>query len=105
MSLKKPYVFHLCKECNIDFLVKKGWVGKVNCPKCADSFFVEKIKDIWIERPNNYKRPYTDLEDQIILDGKNAGYLSAKIAEGLEGRTPKAINRRYQQLMKRGIYQ
>jgi len=103
MPKKKKYTFWICKDCEVDFIVPGALKSKVNCPKCADRLFVEKKKDIWIERPFNYKRPWTQEEFEIIQSGLKLGRTHKQIAEELEGRTENAVRRQVQQLRKKGI--
>lgn len=100
MPKKKKYVFYLCKDCEIDFLVA-GNEKKFNCPDCGDKIHVEVIKPIWLERPINYKRPWTKDEDSIILAGRRLGKSYKEIAKELDGRTPKAATNRMYQIMKK----
>jgi DNA-directed RNA polymerase subunit RPC12/RpoP len=101
MPKKKEYTFYYCKECEIDFLVAIKLKRKVNCPKCADELFVEKIRTIWMNRPFNYKRPWTNEEDELILVGVKQGYTHKQISESLNGRTTKAVTRRLQQIRRK----
>lgn len=57
--------------------------------------------EIWLERPFAYKRPWTPEEDELIHIGKQQGYTVKRIAESLEGRTYRAVGRRWQQIKKR----
>ena len=97
MPKKKRYFNYLCKECEIDFVV--SFKGKANCPKCADNVYVEYKGNIWLERSFNYKRPWTDEEDSILIDGIKLGYKHREIAESID-RTTKAVTRRVSQLKK-----
>jgi DNA-directed RNA polymerase subunit RPC12/RpoP len=102
MPLKKKYAYYYCRDCEIDFLTP--FEGKrVNCPKCADSLFVDKSKDIWIDRPFNYKRPWTKEEDEIILTGAKQGYTKKEMLEALDGRTERAIKTRLLRLKNKKV--
>lgn len=106
MPLKKKYTFYFCKDCEIDFCLSdnKGKQGlKRFCPTCGENLFVEKIKTVWMERPFNYKRPYTDEEDGIILVSRKQGFTYKEISETLFNRTPQSVRRRLQQLKEKGV--
>ncbi|OEH52947.1 hypothetical protein AQ616_18760 [Oceanobacillus sp. E9] len=96
MPKKKPYKSYICKDCEIDFIVSAE-VKRCCCPNCGDSIHVEVIRNIWLERPFNYKRPWTDEEDSMILAGKQLGRTYEQIGKEIN-RTGKAVNRRSQQL-------
>jgi predicted Zn-ribbon and HTH transcriptional regulator len=98
MPKKKKYTFWYCRDCEMDFLTPLE--TKANCPKCADRLYVDKLKDIWIERPFNYKRPWSAEEDELILTGTKQGYTRKEISESLDGRTEKAVERRLLRLNK-----
>ena len=101
MPKKKLYKYYICKDCEIDFIMchftRKGTPF---CPQCAENVYVEKIKGIWMERPFNYKRPWTQEEDETILVSVEQGYTHKEIADALNGRTKNAVNRRLQRLRK-----
>jgi DNA-binding NarL/FixJ family response regulator len=102
MPKKKPYRYYICKDCEIDFLLSGGKRGgRPFCPQCAENMFVEKVKEIWIERPFNYKRPWTPEEDETILVSAEQGYSNKEIATALEGRTEKAVCNRLAQIRKK----
>lgn len=105
MSKKREYVFYKCNDCEIDFLLAKKGSGRTSkfCPTCGENLYTEKIMDIWLERPFQYKRPWTPEEDALIATGKRLGYSNKRIAESLTGRTAKAINNRWYLLMKKEI--
>lgn len=103
MPRKKKYGVWRCKECEIDFYVTAEVKHKAYCPKCADSIYVEKVRTLWLERAFNYKRPWTQEEDDLILDGVKLGKTHKEISKELYGRTPKAVTRRLQQLRKKGV--
>lgn len=99
MPKKKKYSFYYCRDCEMDFLIPGGtFKNGVSCPSCGDSIYTDYIKGIWLERPFNYKRPWTEEEDELILMGVRQGYKHREIAESLDGRTPKAVTRRLQQI-------
>jgi DNA-binding NarL/FixJ family response regulator len=99
---KKPYRYYICKDCEIDFILSSGKRGGTPfCPQCAENLYVEKVKEIWMERPFNYKRPWTEDEDATILVSVNQGYSDREIATALEGRTAKAVSRRLSQIRKK----
>ena len=56
---------------------------------------------VWLERPFQYKRQWTAEEDELVRTGKEAKYSAKRIAESLQGRTPKAINNRWAYLRDR----
>lgn len=62
--------------------------------------FTEKIRDLWIERPFHYKRPWTSDEDESIRAGMSAGYTQRQIAESLDGRTKSAVQSRWSRIKK-----
>jgi hypothetical protein len=97
MPKKKKYTFYYCRDCEMDFLTP--FQGKANCPKCADRLYVDKLKDIWIERPFNYKRPWSPEEDEMIITGMKQGYKQQEIADSLDGRTRKSVSARWRQLL------
>jgi hypothetical protein len=102
MPKKKLYRYYICKDCEIDFAMTQFTRGgKPYCPQCAKNNFIEKAKDIWLERPFNYKRPWTSEEDEIILVSAKQGYSNAEISTALEGRTAKAVCNRLAQIRKR----
>lgn len=105
MAGRVAYVFYLCRDCDIDFLLAKRGAGKGNlfCPKCGENLFTEKVKDLWLERPFQYKRSWTTEEDEIILSGRSAGYSHKQIQAALTGRTYTAVMQRYRDLKKRGL--
>jgi hypothetical protein len=98
MPKKKKYKYYLCKECEIDFVVAEKLPGKPYCPQCAESMFVEKLKEVWMERPFNYKRPWSPEEDETVLVSLKQGFSYEEISEALIGRTGKSVKRRYQLL-------
>ena len=100
MPKLKKYTFYLCKDCEIDFIVKDDY-KRVNCPLCADKIYVESLKSIWLERPFNYKTKWTKEEDSIILSGRRLGKTYKEIAKELDGRTPKAVTNRMYLIMKK----
>lgn len=100
MPKKKKYTFYQCKDCELDFLVTTK-LNKANCPSCADNIYVEVIKDIWMDKPINYKRPWTDDEDSMILDGRRIGKTYTEISKEMDGRTANAIRHRMAQIKKR----
>lgn len=102
MPKKKKYYSFLCRNCDIDFYVSKRR-KRIYCPHCSDYLFVELKCSLWMERPFNYKRPWTEEEDSIILDGARLGYSRKEIAESLNDRTTKAVIRRLSQLRKKGV--
>ncbi|MEM5012092.1 SANT/Myb-like DNA-binding domain-containing protein [Niallia taxi] len=100
MPKKKEYSHYLCKDCEFDFIVPAILKRKVNCPKCADSIYVEKLMDLWLERPINYKRPWTKEEDELITLGKEQGYTYEQMSKSLLGRSPQSVRRRLQNIRK-----
>ena len=102
MPKKKLYKYYICKDCEIDFIMSRFIrKGTPFCPQCAENVYVEKVKQIWMERPFNYKRPWTEEEDETILVSVEHGYSNAEISTALEGRTEKAVCRRLSQLRKK----
>lgn len=57
---------------------------------------------VWVERPFQYKRPWTPDEDELIVVGRSNGYTHQRISESLDGRTMKAVARRWAELKKKG---
>lgn len=104
MPKKKPYTFFYCRDCDIDFLVKKEKKGVKFCPSCGENLYVEKLMELWIERPFNYKRPWTPEEDQMAVAGIMQGKTHEQISREMQLRTPDAVRRRLQQLRKNGVY-
>ncbi|WP_040985499.1 hypothetical protein [Oceanobacillus jeddahense] len=96
MPKKKPYTFYWCRDCDVDFITSKQ-VKKACCPSCADSIYVQSVRDIWLERPFNYKRPWTSEEDEILLICVGRGMTHVEIGETID-RTGKAVTRRLSQL-------
>ncbi|MFD1066668.1 hypothetical protein [Oceanobacillus locisalsi] len=96
MPKKKPYTFYWCKDCEVDFIIMKD-IKRPCCPVCADGIYVQSVRDIWLERPFNYKRPWTDDEDEILLIGAERGMTHAEIGKEIN-RTGKAVTRRLSQL-------
>lgn len=101
MSKKKKYFFYKCRDCTKDFLSSGSSSYKIYCPICGEYFFTEKITEIWIERPFQYKRPWTTEEDEIVTAGKINKYSAQRIAESLDGRTARAVNHRWYQIRDR----
>lgn len=102
MPKKKKHKHCLCRDCDVDFVVSSEIKNVVYCPSCGDSINTQLIKNIWMERPFQYKRPWTKDDDELLLDGIKANYSRQAIADELN-RTRKAVNRRYSQLKKRGV--
>ena len=96
MPKKKPYKFYWCRDCDVDFIVTKG-IRRPCCPACADNIYVQSVRDIWLERPFNYKRPWTSDEDEIVLTSLKRGMTHAEIGKEVN-RTGKAVTRRLSQL-------
>ena len=103
MAKKKRYVAWRCKDCEMDFYISGKSDRWTHCPKCGENMFTEKIKVVWLERPINYKRPWSEEETEIIESGLKLGKTHKEIAAELNGRTPKAVTRQIQQLRKRGL--
>ena len=103
MPKKKKYTFYKCKDCEIDFFVSTNRKGKTYCPSCGEGGWVELQSTLWIERPFNYKRPWTEDEESILIMGCSAGYTYQEIAEALEGRTQRAVRDKLMRLKKDGI--
>jgi DNA-binding NarL/FixJ family response regulator len=102
MPKKKLYKCYICKDCEIDFIMSQfSRGGKPYCPQCAENLFVEKVKEIWMERHHNYKRPWTEEEDEILLVSVDQGYSNHDISIALEGRTEGAVRHRIGQLRKK----
>jgi len=96
MPKKKPYTFYWCRDCEVDFIVTRE-VRRPSCPNCADSIHVEGVREIWIERPFNYKRRWTNDEDDFLTEGVSRGMTHAEIGKEVN-RTGKAVTRRLSQL-------
>lgn len=97
MSRKKKYTAYRCRDCEIDFLVYR-LKGRIFCPCCGETIYVENVTHVWLERSVYYKRPYTPEEDEIILAGKQAGYTEHRIAESLPGRTQRSVQQRWSRI-------
>lgn len=98
---KKKYFSYLCKDCEIDF-VTSFYRARIYCPSCSDSLFVEYKGSLWLERTFKYKRPWTQEEDFVVIDGVQAGYTYQEIAEAID-RTTKAVKNRAWQLKNKGL--
>lgn len=96
MPKNKEYNSYICKDCEIDFLVKKGKF----CPKCGESLFVEHKTSIWIKRPFTQYRRWTKEEDDFVVTGIDQGYSRQEVADEL-GRTKTAVTKRYLLLKER----
>lgn len=96
MPIKKQYKHYLCKDCDVDFITSQG----NNCPNCADNVYVDVIRTIWLDRGFNYKRPWTDDEDEMILAGRKLGKTYAEIAKEIN-RTTKATTNRFYYIRRR----
>ena len=98
---KRRYFYYICKDCSLDFMVldkRRRLDGRKGCcPECADNIYVELIKTIWMERPIQTTRKWTEEEDQFVLDSIASGYPRKEIAEEL-GRTYIAVKRRISKL-------
>lgn len=101
---KKKYGLYSCKECEDEFIVSEKVKKTPFCPNCGEAFAVERLKNIWLERSFNYKRPWTREEDESLLIGYEAGFNKHEIAEGLKGRSAQAVRNRYYQLGKNGVF-
>src|SRR5699024_1685421 len=99
MPVKKEYHSFMCKNCEIDFYV--SFKTRVSCPKCADSIYVEYKSTIWLERPCNYKRLWTDEEEEIILTWVRIGQTHRELSRIVD-RTENAVRHRVAQLRKKG---
>ncbi|MCD7034335.1 hypothetical protein LRR81_08815 [Metabacillus sp. GX 13764] len=102
MPKKKPYTFFWCRDCDQDFAVSTER-KRIYCPLCGEHFYVEKVKDVWMERPFNYKRPWTPEEDEIVIVGRKQGYSYQEISDSLLARTPQSVRRRLQELKKKEV--
>lgn len=98
MPVKKKYIWHICKDCELEFLTP-DMKRKPSCPNCGDSIHVDELREIWMERGISYKRPWTKEDDDLLLLSIKEGYGRQDIADEL-GRTRKAVNRRYSELTK-----
>jgi hypothetical protein len=74
---------------------------KMHCPKCSKSKHVDKVREMHLEKPLNYKRPWGVEEDKVLLDGIEQGCSYQEISEQLRSRTPQAVRRRLQTMRKR----
>lgn len=92
---KKKYFFYKCRDCEIDFLISKTQQAGVHCPLCGEYFYTEKVMEIWVERPFQYKRRWTDEEDEIVIAGRAVGYTHQQISDSLDGRTMGAVRDRW----------
>lgn len=100
MPKKKRYYIFLCKDCDIDFVI--SFKKSPYCPCCGDNLYIDFKCNIWLDRPFNYKRPWTDLEDSILVDGIAQRHKYKDIGVEID-RTTKAVTRRASQLRKRGF--
>jgi DNA-directed RNA polymerase subunit RPC12/RpoP len=106
MPKQKQYFHYMCKDCEVDFLVGKSTKNQNyrHCPVCGEYFEVEKIRNVWIDRPFNYMRAWTNEEDSFIVFSIMEGFTHQQIADNLEGRTKKAVSDRVIRLRKSGVY-
>lgn len=101
---KKPYTLFFCKDCSVDFIVKRLNKSKVFCPSCGENFAVKSIKKIWIERPYGYRTLWTKEEDMKIVELLKQGKDYQEVAEQLKGRTYDAVRRRISRLRENGEF-
>lgn len=100
MSRKKKYTFYKCRDCENDFLAKPKQGKKPFCPTCGEQFYIENMMPVWIERPFQYKRHWTEEEDELIILGRQMEHTYKRISESLQGRSMKATQNRFYQLQK-----
>lgn len=100
---KKKYTSWRCKDCEIDYFVTSAVTHTTHCPQCGDNLFTESIKVVWLERPFNYKRPWSEEEREIIESGLHLGKTYREISQELDGRTENAVRRQIQQLRSKGM--
>lgn len=101
---KKKYNLSYCRDCDEEFLSAVVGRGKSTfCPLCGENIYTEFVMSLWSE-PFQKGRPWTKDEDELILVGIKNGYSYQQIAESLEGRTPKAVIRRRQRIVKNENY-
>jgi len=101
---KIKYLICVCKDCESDFLTREGR----HCPICADNAYVERERTIWIDRPVIYKRPWTEHENDFLIESVKRGISNQSIADELN-RTKDSVAERLRRLRKkqkivRGIY-
>lgn len=92
---KLKYRVMICKECEIDFITRNGNY----CSKCGDNLYVEKERTIWLEKPVVYKRPWTEEDDEILIESVRRGIKNQDIADDL-GRTKDAVAERLRRIRK-----
>lgn len=102
MPKKKQYMSYICKDCEIDFLVA-GKHRRICCPVCGDGLYVDRQRTIWMERDFNYKRPWTQEEDEWLLDSVRQGFSHMEIAKAMN-RTHNAVRHRKSQIKRRMLH-
>lgn len=90
LSKSRKYIYWICKDCDLDFIVSNHFKKKANCPSCADNVYTEKIKSVYMDRPYNFLRHWTREELELLEDGLKSNRPYEEIANELN-RTVQAV--------------
>jgi len=93
---KVKYNIYVCKECDVDIIARRVRYFAT----CGDNVFLEKERTIWLERPVIYKRPWTEDEEEYLIEAVRRGHTDREIGEEL-GRTKAAVTERLRRLRKK----
>jgi hypothetical protein len=92
MPKEKSYTLYICRDCEVEFIVgKHSYKGKRCCPVCSDTLFVERIRNMRMERNFHFYRVWTHEEKEIVVSGKKLGLSLRQISESLDGRSKQAV--------------
>jgi predicted RNA-binding Zn-ribbon protein involved in translation (DUF1610 family) len=89
------YVICICKDCEIDFLVRRTErTKKYFCPHCGENIYTEKQKTIYKDEGfYKFHTLYTEEEDDFIRHCKQMKMSYTQIAK-LMGRTYRGVQNR-----------
>lgn len=100
MIHNKNYVLYICNDCHIDFIAFKRHLQKrTYCTNCGDHYAVRKVRNINVNKIyKTYHKNWTQEEIDIAMYGNKKGLTYKEIALELEGRTPKAIKHKVNEI-------
>lgn len=101
-KLQYKYTALYCRDCEVDFVVKRLDLKKYCCPVCGEHRFVQKLRDLSLKLPFVHGRYWTKDEIDILKIGIKQGYSYKQIEAALEGRTVSSISTKVWQLRKEG---
>lgn len=105
----RTYMFYECRDCEENFFIEKRrqkmkkYNARIHCPLCGENMFTEEIMEMNVVRPFQFKRKWTQEENEILELGLQSGYSVKEIEESLEGRTKFAIYKQMQRLRDEGV--